>query len=66
VTGGTGTKSIVVDPTGQFVIVANATSNNLSIFQINPQNGGLTVVDPAFQTPTMIGASVNYMTTFSP
>lgn len=66
ITGGTGARGVVVDPTGHFVYVSNATSGNLTIFQINEQTGGLTVVNPAFQTLTMVGSSPQYMTTFTP
>lgn len=65
ITGGTGTTGIVVDPSGNFVYVTNTTSGNITILQINRSTGNLTVINPAFQTSTMVGASPVYMATFN-
>ena len=39
---GTGARSVVVDPAGNYVYVSNGTSGNVSIFQINQSTGNLT------------------------
>src|SRR5260370_33148178 len=41
---GTSPQSVTVDPTGQFVYVANTGSNNVSAYSINGTTGALTPV----------------------
>jgi 6-phosphogluconolactonase (cycloisomerase 2 family) len=44
-TGGTIPRSFIIDPSGQFLIVANQTSNTIVVFNRNTENGLLTKTD---------------------
>jgi 6-phosphogluconolactonase (cycloisomerase 2 family) len=41
---GNSPRSLTVDPSGNFLLVANSGSNNVSVFAINQTNGGLAAV----------------------
>jgi len=41
---GSGPSAVVVDPTGSFLYVANATSGNVSVFAVNSGTGALSAV----------------------
>jgi len=46
-TGGLLSNDVSADPTGRFLYTANSASGDLSMFSINPVNGGLTPLSPA-------------------
>jgi DNA-binding beta-propeller fold protein YncE len=50
---------VTVDPTGQFVYVANFNSNNVSAFTINPSTGGLVAV---LRSPFAVGTNPSSLT----
>lgn len=42
---GTGAREFIIDPTGNFLLIANNTSNRVNIFRINKETGLLTPAD---------------------
>ncbi len=53
IAGNNGTYGAVISPNNQFIYVANVSSNTISIYTINPQNGKLT----ALGTPVAAGGT---------
>ena len=47
-------RSFAIDPTGQFLFAVNQNTNNLVLFRIDQQTGGLTQAGESLQVPSPV------------
>lgn len=47
-------RSFVIDPTGKYLLVANQNSDNIVVFEINPETGRLVEINSQIEAPTPV------------